>query len=716
VRNLGGGRKPPERALPLAREELILRQECACDLGRGLRIISVRLASALFAIFMVLLSGARQPARVEQNLLLNPDFKAGNSMPENWCVYPPDRCESFEWLHPKQEPGELRVAHAVGDSTGWVQFLELTPGWYYLSADLKTAGMARAFLAISAGNARALSEWATTNWQREGFYLRVKISGDVQVRCGLIAVDNSAGASFRDASLIKISGNPPAGTHQVVLDSPPLRSRSARIDHWIRICIAALLAILSGVFLWFRDGTPLLKTTKSLAQLEVPTSRSSPQETSIVSNPVPSDAWRTIVVGLTFGLLLLITLALTRISWSPSAGLSVVSPEAANSDEPHYILSINSLLFEHELEVQDEYERVALGGPQAGVLFAHRYLDHHSILVDGRTGRHAFASIVAPNSVAPCDPAFGSPDVYEVPSHPVAFPAMMTLILAPFHPELGDVEGDASVILGIISWLTALVTFLAGRSLGMKLGRAMLAALLLIVASPWLPYARSFFPSSTIGLALILALWAFIEERVVLTGLAASFAAVLSPPFAVVGVGFMLEEIRAGHRRNALTLLIVLGSCAAALVAFNYWLAMTPLISGNGGLSAFSIDNLYETFLGSEHGLFFFAPWTILVFLAVGCDFRATRTWSRSIHSIVIPVLLFTILMGCGAPGLSYGPRYWVPFLPWFALVAIELIGRARRPALIACGLLALLSALIAIPGALRYPQLFSEPPWAAWE
>jgi len=57
-----------------------------------------------------------------------------------------------------------------------------------------------------------------------------------------------------------------------------------------------------------------------------------------------------------------------------------------------------------------------------------------------------------------------------------------------------------------------------------------------------------------------------------------------------------------------------------------------------------------------------------------------------------------------------------VPFLPWFALVAIELMGRARRPAVIAWGLLALLSALIAIPGALRYPQLFSQPPWAAWK
>src|SRR5208283_5121530 len=149
-----------------------------------------------------------------------------------------------------------------------------------------------------------------------------------------------------------------------------------------------------------------------------------------------------------------------------------VSPQAANSDEPHYILSINSLLFDHEVEVQNSYERVALGGPQAGILFAHRYLDHHSILVNPRTGRHAFASIVAPNSVAPCDPAFGSPDVYEVPSHPIAFPALMALLLAPFHPGLGDVEGDTSVVLAIISWLAALVTFRAGRSLGMKPGRA----------------------------------------------------------------------------------------------------------------------------------------------------------------------------------------------------------------------------------------------------
>ncbi len=636
-------------------------------------------------------------------------------MPEAWRVYPPDRCESFEWFHPKGAPAELRLHHAVGDSTAWSQVVGVTPGWYYLSADLRSEGMGRAFLALGPDNASVLSEWKTPDWQREGFYIGVKASADVQVRCGLISADNTAEASFRQVSLIRISGYPPAGAQRAVLDTPPPQPRSAKTHDWIRICITSLLAILSLVFLWFRVEQPALSTTERSAQSEGPQSRASLTASSIVSKSISSHASRS-VIALTFGLLLLITVALTITSWSPSVGFSVVSPRAVNSDEPQYILVINSLLFDHDLEVQDDYERVALGGLQAGAAFPHTNLDHHSIRVNPHTGRHAFASLSAPDSAAPCDPAFASPDVYEVPSHPVAFPALMALILAPFHPALGEVEGEASVILAIISWLAAVVTFLAGRSLGMNRAKAMLAALLLMVASPWLPYARSFFPASTIGLALIVALWALIEERMILAGLAAGFTAILNPPFAVVGVGFVLDEMIAGHRRNALTLLIVLGSCAAALVTFNYWLAMTPLISGNGGLLPFSIGRLYETFLAPEHGLFIFAPWTIVVFLAIPFAFGSAHPWSRALRAMVMPISLFTILMGCGAPGLCYGPRYWIPFLPWFALAAIEVIGRARRPAVIAWGLVVLLSALIAIPGALRYAELFSQPPWAAWE
>jgi hypothetical protein len=72
-------------------------------------------------------------------------------------------------------------------------------------------------------------------------------------------------------------------------------------------------------------------------------------------------------------------------------------------------------------------------------------------------------------------------------------------------------------------------------------------------------------------------------------------------------------------------------------------------------------------------------------------------------------------------PGTCYGPRYWVPFLPWLAIASVEGLRSIRRPWPILYALLlsyvpgVVLGAAIAVPGALRYWQLFERPASAAW-
>jgi len=294
----------------------------------------------------------------------------------------------------------------------------------------------------------------------------------------------------------------------------------------------------------------------------------------------------------------------------------------------------------------------------------------------------------------------------------------MALAIAPLRPAVGDVERDVAIILALISWLGALMTYLVGRSVGMGRVRAMLATLLLVGASSWLAYSRSFFPESTIGLVLIVALWAWMTERPLLAGLAVALAAILKSPLAVVGIGFIINEIWAGRRRNAIMLGLVLASCGLPVMAFNYWLARTLVISGNGSaLRGPDLQSLYDTFLEPGHGLLYFVPWAVIAFIAIGRGFRSTAPDAKLLRQMAVPLALYVLVLSCSGtgPGLCYGPRYWIPLLPWLALATIEGVNRARRPALLACGVLVLLGALIAIPGTLRYPQIFSQVPWAAW-
>jgi hypothetical protein len=500
------------------------------------------------------------------------------------------------------------------------------------------------------------------------------------------------------------------------IDQAPPNWLSAQNNlRWINISLISLLCVVGGVFYRFINGAAGLSSAE--ARPEPPSAHPlSPDEGSLLSTKPPHNTWHKLGVVVCFGLLLLMFLILSTINWVPGAGFSTIEPAATGGDEPYYLLVINSLLFDHDLELQDDYDRVAIGGPEAGNGFRGINLQHQSILVNRRTGRAALTSADTADPARPCDPAF-SPleDTYEVSAHPVAFPSLIALAIAPFHPSLGDVERDALVVLALISWLGALVTYLVGRSIGMGRGRAMLATLLLVAASPWLAYSRSFFSESTIGLALILALWALVTDQMILAGLGTALAAILKPPFAVVGIGFIIHEIVEGHRRNAVKLFIVLLFCGIPLLTFNYWLARTLVISGNNGLERFALNHLYEAFLDPEHGLLYFAPWTIAVFLALPQALRSEVVDLRLVRALAAPLALYIILLGFNKPGFCYGPRYWVPFLPWFALATIAALEKARRPAIFACAFLVLLSALIAIPGALRYPQMFSKPPWAAW-
>ena len=90
---------------------------------------------------------------------------------------------------------------------------------------------------------------------------------------------------------------------------------------------------------------------------------------------------------------------------------------------------------------------------------------------------------------------------------------------------------------------------------------------------------------------------------------------------------------------------------------------------------------------------------------------------SRLARTMALPLFVYLIVLsstGFGA-GYCYGPRYWVAFLPWLALATVEAIRRAGRYQRVICGVLIVFAIAVAIPGALRYPQLFRSTLLDAW-
>src|SRR5262245_5770379 len=79
-------------------------------------------------------------------------------------------------------------------------------------------------------------------------------------------------------------------------------------------------------------------------------------------------------------------------------------PQALRGDEPHYLLLVNSLLFDHDLDLKDDYLRVPRGGLQAGKKFQGSFLIHHTVLFDPLTGEHgSWRSVFDTSKKIPCD-------------------------------------------------------------------------------------------------------------------------------------------------------------------------------------------------------------------------------------------------------------------------------------------------------------------------
>ena len=472
--------------------------------------------------------------------------------------------------------------------------------------------------------------------------------------------------------------------------------------------------------------------------------------------PVVAERKRTIV-AVFFALLLVAMWAVSSVTYVSDHGWLIVSQHAISGDEPHYLIVINSILFDHDLELQDDYARMAQGGLEGGARFrGKRWLDHHTIVVDRRTGEHAvwesqlwlklghrrhgppeFA--VIGRRVVP------AADAYEVSFHPVAFPALIAALIAPLRPAKAEVEVYAAAAVTLLGWLVALVTYFVALRAGLSRRWSLVAAGSLALASPWLAYSRSLFSEVPIGLALLLGLWAFACDRPAVAGLCVAAAMAMKPPFAVVGVGFATELLIARRWGSLFRFVVVLGGLAAVLATFNYWLAREPLLPpatsaaptlthidklhfdpGSGSSLArieLVVYRFFESLISLNYGLFWYAPWAAFALGSIA-NRRARRGQCRDLQDYVsFPCLLYFLLLALLAllglnsgypPGFCYGPRYWVPFLPWFAIAFAAQIAASSRGKRWSLAAIAMVAAAISISGAIRYPHLFAKPFYAS--
>jgi hypothetical protein len=683
----------------------------------------------------------------EQNLLLNGDLSAGaGDIPQNWSMTAGASIGSFGWFHPKHAPGALEIGTNEGALrySYWTQKIILAEAaWYRLRAEVKTEGSStNAVIKVWGARSSDLAVQSSSDWAPMEVYFRIaSANGTVELGFGLRAPPGGR-AYFRKLALYKSFGPPPDGSRQLDIATDfdellrpkihqfvpedvsqkggPLRSLNGMMS--VASMPASEKAALLGVeaakppadesllhdILSVRVIAVALLLLTTLTYLDVRYSMNTSDAgvgQRYFANPQLK--WSAGVAAC-LTLMLLGTWLTTRIEYLPGHGFYVVEPRAVAGDEPHYLVMINSLLFTHKLELQTLYDDVEQGGPEAGVMSRGAKLDRHTIVVNRRTGHRAMGTVVGEkwhrNPAAEFAP---SPDVYEISVHPAGFPILMALMLAPMRPSPSQVEPDVGFLLVSIAWLGIVLTYFVGRQSGMSRGWAILAAAILFAASPWLGYSRSFFAESSIGLALIVSLWAMVYDLPIFAALAVGAAAIMKAPFGLAGVGFVIEKMREKRWRDAITIALILGAPALMIVTHDFWLHRR----------FFALSQLVSTLTDPVEGLLLYAPWTIFGFAMCARAFVSQSQELRLARMMALPLFLYLLVVssiGFGV-GYAYGPRYWVAFLPWLALATVEAIRRAGKYQRLVCAMLIFFAMAIAIPGALRYPQLFESPVLEAW-
>ncbi len=192
-----------------------------------------------FAGARATIGGAELPASSAladgRNLLANGDFAKGSGKsPDHWRTGGWNESPSvtqYDWLHQPGGAPELTVTSLQPNDARWLQSLSLGPGYYYVSAEVRTENVppnaAGAYVSLDEDSVNSPDLHGTSDWRRVGLYLKIGAHGadvDIALRLGGFGSLNTGHAFFRDARVVQLEA--PAADATPVFDLAAVRRAS----------------------------------------------------------------------------------------------------------------------------------------------------------------------------------------------------------------------------------------------------------------------------------------------------------------------------------------------------------------------------------------------------------------------------------------------------------------------------------------------------------
>lgn len=399
-------------------------------------------------------------------------------------------------------------------------------------------------------------------------------------------------------------------------------------------------------------------------------------------------------------------------------------PRIAWGDEPHYLVFLNSILKDHDLDLSNNYASVHQGSQQAGLIHAYAPLDHHSVWFRNGERKHWFVVFemepdkwsrdanghVQPTPRPETDPA-DLPTV-ESPWNAPGLPLLLSVPLfwagnTPYLESLVTICSGLAVLLASMFWRMLAQSLTTNRT-AINLGIA-----LTFLGTPAWHYGRSFFSEPYLFCA-VLGVFAFaiVKERWAVSGFLMGMAIFIKPLEAVIGLPLGIYLLWKRRFRDAalfaLPVILWIGAVAITnkIVFGGYTTSSNTWISGNAFYNAILI------LLHPNRGLAATAP---VVFVAA-----AGWPWLFRRHPLFVAAFGGCIVMFLTAAanrawggGMAYSIRFVIPVLPLFCLGLVRILDTkvGTATAKWAVGSVAAASMFVSGCAAVQYWNAFARHP-----
>jgi len=392
-------------------------------------------------------------------------------------------------------------------------------------------------------------------------------------------------------------------------------------------------------------------------------------------------------------------------------------PFAFLGDEPHYLVTLNSVLWDGDVDLANNYARAWLGHVDSGRHRAGQILDHHTYLHSFRGVAYQQDALFGAFDEEKDHDALGRqrPRALRLPPGGVLLdeyswhPSYPLYLLAPVLSLLPRtaVEPVTLILISALTFLAALRFRELCTTLVPSALYADLAMLAVFVGTPVLFYSRAFFPEAFFVILTVLACHScLVRGSWLVPGLLLMIAASLKPPAALLAVPVLLITVgRDWKKAAAIFALVCVGAAFSFLelrelkgVLQQGTLVDAERLMDRSSLAYMPWANLFH----ERFGLLRFAP--ILGLSLVGWVPLARRFPKEAGALLAGVVLNYTFLCLIPFYGSAYGGRYQVPFMP---LLGVGFVGFwfyrewLRRVLLVAFAALFLVSAAISLRGAL---------------